>query len=85
MSKSARRTPLKRAIFEAGVAQRDLAEAVGLHESQLSRLVNDLPGVRITAEIREAIATELTRLDQADRVWTVPELFPTAVVAAASA
>jgi transcriptional regulator with XRE-family HTH domain len=45
-------TPLKRAIFDSGRRQKEVAEAVGLDEATFSRIVNGL-------HTNEAIADEL--------------------------
>ncbi len=49
-------TPLKRAIFEAGRTQADLALAVGIDQTHLSRIVN---GLRANPDTQARIADEL--------------------------
>lgn len=61
----ARPTPLKRAIFDAGRTQREVAGAVGLREDQFSRIVN---GLHCEPAVQERIASELER--------SVAALFP---------
>lgn len=51
-------TPLKRAIFESGRSQRDLANEVGIHETSLSRIVN---GFHADDATRQRIADALGR------------------------
>lgn len=63
----AQRTALKRHLEETGRRQRWLAERVGIHESQLSRIVN---GMHCDEATQAAIARELGT--------TVDELFPKA-------
>jgi transcriptional regulator with XRE-family HTH domain len=53
------RTPLARAIWESGRRQVELAQRVGLHDSQLSRIVH---GFRpASPEERKALARELRK------------------------
>ncbi len=61
-------TALKLAIVASGRAQRDLALELGLHESQLSRIVN---GLQTDAGTRYAIADALGR--EHDELWPPPE------------
>jgi transcriptional regulator with XRE-family HTH domain len=49
-------TPLKRAIFDSGRRQKEVAEAVGLDEATFSRIVN---GLHTNEANRAAIADEL--------------------------
>jgi transcriptional regulator with XRE-family HTH domain len=60
-------TPLKLAIVASGRPQRDLAIELGLHESQLSRIVN---GLETDAGTRYAIADALGR--DHDELWPPP-------------
>lgn len=60
-----RPTPLKRAIFESRRTQRDIADAVGITPSHLSRIVN---GLHVDDGTQEKIASELGR--------NVSDLFP---------
>lgn len=57
-------TPLKLAIVASGRPQRDLALELGLHESQLSRIVN---GLETDAGTRYAIADAIGR--EHDELW----------------
>lgn len=57
-------TPLKLAIVASGRSQKDLALELGLHESQLSRIVN---GLETDAGTRYAIADALGR--DVDELW----------------
>jgi transcriptional regulator with XRE-family HTH domain len=61
-------TALKLAIVASGRPQRDLALELGLHESQLSRIVN---GLETDAGTRYAIADALGR--DHDELWPPPE------------
>jgi transcriptional regulator with XRE-family HTH domain len=59
-------TPLRRAIFEAGLQQKDIAAAVGISTPYLSQIVNGLHcDDAIQARIAEAVG------------GTISELFPT--------
>lgn len=49
-------TPLKRAIFESGRTQRDIAAACGESEATFSRIVN---GLRVEPEREARIAREV--------------------------
>jgi transcriptional regulator with XRE-family HTH domain len=51
-------TPLKRAIFESGMKQKDIAARLQMDEGHLSRIVNGLHAPQAT---REAIADALDR------------------------
>lgn len=64
-------TPLKRAFFESGRRQKDVAAAIGVDEATLSRIVN---GLHTSEGMRAKIADALGR--------TVEELFPDNQVAA---
>jgi len=59
-------TPLKIAVARSGRRQGEIAEAVGLSESQFSRIVN---GLHASEATRQQIAGELGR--------TVDDLWPT--------
>mgnify|MGYP007071568744 CR=1 FL=1 len=65
-------TPLKLAIVESGIPQKDIAGRVGLDPAQLSRIVNGLHAPQAT---RQAIADVLDR--------EIGELFPEEVGRAA--
>jgi transcriptional regulator with XRE-family HTH domain len=65
-------TPLRLAIAQSGLTQREVADAAGLHESRLSRIVN---GLHCDEATREAIARALGR--------HVDEVFPPAEAATA--
>lgn len=58
-------TPLKIAIFHSGRPQREIADALGIHEATLSRIVN---GLRADPHIQARIAEVLGR--------PVADLFP---------
>lgn len=58
-------TPLKRAIFDSGKTQKDIAESIGITESHLSRIVNGLHADEAT---RNALSAALNR--------TIADLFP---------
>ena len=64
-------TPLKRAIFESGRSQREIAQAVGIDEGHFSRIVN---GLHPTQDLSERIAREIGR--------QASDLFPDGRVAA---
>jgi transcriptional regulator with XRE-family HTH domain len=59
-------TPLRRAIFEAGLTQAALARIVGIDEADMSRIVN---GLHPSEDRRQKIANALR--------WPVDELWPT--------
>lgn len=58
-------TPLRRAIFEAGLTQRALAALVGIDEADMSRIVN---GLHPSEDRKQRIANALR--------WDVDELWP---------
>lgn len=58
-------TPLKLAIVHTGRSQKDIADAIGLSEPQLSRFVN---GLHVPDATRQRLAAELRR--------TVTDLWP---------
>jgi transcriptional regulator with XRE-family HTH domain len=60
-------TPLKLAFLQSEITQREVAEAVGLSEGQLSRIAN---GLHTSQRNRQAIADALGR--QVSDLW--PEL-----------
>lgn len=56
-----RPTPLKRAIFESGRVQKDIASEIGIDPAQLSRIVNglhcdDATRLRIAAALGRDVA-----------------------------
>jgi transcriptional regulator with XRE-family HTH domain len=51
-------TPLKRAIFEAQLTQRDLAREVGMDPAQFSRIVN---GLHVNEATEQKIAAAVGR------------------------
>lgn len=57
-----RPTPLKRAIFDSGLLQKDIAAAVGIDAAHLSRIVN---GLHADEGTRQKIARELGRTEAA--------------------
>lgn len=58
---SKRPTPLKRAIFESGVLQKDLADKIGIDKGHMSRIVN---GLHPTDATRRKIARALNRSER---------------------
>jgi transcriptional regulator with XRE-family HTH domain len=58
------RTPIKRAIFESDLTQRELAAQVGLSESRMSLIAN---GLRVSDELSDKLATALGR--SAAELW----------------
>lgn len=56
-------TPLKRAIFESGKRQKDIAAEVGLDEASMSRIVNGLhAGDATRQKIADALDTSVDAL-----------------------
>jgi plasmid maintenance system antidote protein VapI len=57
-------TPLKLAIVMSGQRQKDIAEAVGIDEANMSRIVN---GLHCSDDVKAAIAREIGRTP--DDLW----------------
>ena len=64
-------TPLKLAIVQAGLTQKDIAAGIGIDPAQLSRIVN---GLHVDDHTKQSIAREIQR--RTGETTSVSDLFP---------